>query len=30
MMGYGKNTPYTSLRGDADQWTVGAGIGYTF
>ncbi len=25
-----KRTPYTSLRGDADQWIGGAGIGYTF
>lgn len=30
MLNDGKDTPYTSLRGDADQWTVGAGIGYTF
>lgn len=30
MMNDGKRTPYTSLRGDADQWTVGAGLGYTF
>lgn len=25
-----RRTPLTSLRGDADQWVVGAGIGYTF
>ena len=25
-----KRSPFTSIRGDADQWTVGAGIGYTF
>jgi len=25
-----KRTPYTSLRGDADQWIGGAGIGFTF
>lgn len=30
MLGDGKNTPYTSLRGDADQWMVGAGLAYTF
>ena len=30
MLKDGKNTPYTSLRGSADQWTVGAGIAYTF
>lgn len=30
MLGDAKRTPYTSLRGDAGQWTVGAGIGYTF
>ena len=25
-----KRTPYTSIRGDDNQWTVGAGIAYTF
>ncbi|WP_334181900.1 MipA/OmpV family protein [Novosphingobium sp.] len=30
MLGDGKRTPYTSLRGSADQWTVGAGVAYTF
>lgn len=26
----GKNTPYTRIRGDADQWIGGLGVGYTF
>lgn len=26
----GKDTPYTSLRGQANQWTIGGGVGYTF
>lgn len=30
MLGDGKRTPFTSIRGDADQWTLGAGVGYTF
>ena len=30
MLNDAKNTPYTAIRGEADQWTVGAGIGYTF
>lgn len=30
MLGDAKRTPFTSVRGDADQWMVGAGIGYTF
>lgn len=30
MLGEAKRSPYTSLRGDADQWFAGAGIGYTF
>jgi outer membrane scaffolding protein for murein synthesis (MipA/OmpV family) len=30
MLGDAKRTPLTSIRGDADQWTVGAGLAYTF
>jgi Outer membrane protein V len=30
MLGDGKRTPYTSLRGEADQWLAGAGVAYTF
>lgn len=30
MLEDGKNTPYTRLRGDADQWIGGAGLAYTF
>lgn len=30
MLGEGKDTPYTSLRGSADQWTLGVGAAYTF
>lgn len=30
MLGDGKDTPYTAIRGSADQWFLGAGIGYTF
>jgi outer membrane scaffolding protein for murein synthesis (MipA/OmpV family) len=30
LMNDAKNTPFTSLRGDADQWLVGAGVAYTF
>lgn len=30
LQGDARRTPYTALRGDADQWLVGAGIGYTF
>lgn len=30
MRGDAKDTPFTSIRGDADQWFVGAGLGYTF
>lgn len=30
LLGDAKNTPFTSLRGDADQWIVAVGIGYTF
>ncbi len=30
MLGDGKDTPFTSIRGDADQWIGGIGIAYTF
>lgn len=30
LMGNAKRTPFTSIRGDADQWLIGAGLGYTF
>ena len=30
MINDASRTPYTSLRGDADQWTVAFGVGYTF
>lgn len=30
MLNDGKKTPYTRIRGDADQWIGGLGIGYTF
>lgn len=30
LLGDFKDTPLTSLRGDADQFSVGAGVGYTF
>lgn len=30
MQGDGADTPFTSIRGDADQWFIGAGLGYTF
>ena len=30
LMNDGKDTPLTSIRGSANQWLVGAGIGYTF
>lgn len=30
MLGDAKRTPFTSIRGDADQWMAAAGIGYTF
>ncbi len=30
MIGDAADTPYTSLRGDADQWTAALGIAYTF
>jgi MipA family protein len=30
MINDGKDTPYTSVRGKASQWTFGAGVAYTF
>lgn len=30
MLGDAKRTPLTSFRGDADQWTIGAGLAFTF
>ncbi len=30
MLGDAKRSPFTSIRGDADQWVAAAGIGYTF
>ena len=30
MLGDAKRTPLTSIRGDADQWTIGAGLAFTF
>lgn len=30
LLGDAKRTPFTRLRGDADQWLFGLGIGYTF
>ncbi|MXO91889.1 MipA/OmpV family protein [Pontixanthobacter aquaemixtae] len=30
LLGDAKNNPYTSIRGSADQFFVGAGLGYTF
>ncbi len=30
MLGDAKRTPYTSIRGSADQWFTAVGIGYTF
>lgn len=30
MLGDGKNTPFTSIRGSADQFSAAVGIGYTF
>ena len=29
LMNDAKATPYTSLRGDSDQWTLGLGLGHT-
>lgn len=30
VLGDAKRTPYTSVRGDADQWLAAVGVGYTF
>jgi outer membrane scaffolding protein for murein synthesis (MipA/OmpV family) len=30
MVGDARATPYTSIRGSANQWILGAGVGYTF
>lgn len=30
MQGDGARTPFTAVRGEADQWFLGAGLGYTF
>jgi outer membrane scaffolding protein for murein synthesis (MipA/OmpV family) len=30
MLGDAKRTPYTSIRGSADQWFAAVGVGYTF
>lgn len=30
MIGDAADSPFVAQRGDADQWTVGAGLGYTF
>lgn len=30
MLNDGKDTPFTSIRGDADQWVGGLGVAYTF
>lgn len=30
MLGDAADTPFTSIRGSADQWFIGAGVGYTF
>lgn len=30
MLGDGKRTPFTSIRGNADQWMAALGLGYTF
>ena len=29
-LGDSKDTPFTAMRGDADQWMGAIGIGYTF
>jgi outer membrane scaffolding protein for murein synthesis (MipA/OmpV family) len=30
LLGDAKDTPYTSIRGSSNQWTIGAGVAYTF
>lgn len=30
MLNDARDTPYTAIRGDADQWLAGAGVAYTF
>ena len=30
LLGDAEDTPFTSIRGDADQWFAAIGIGYTF
>ena len=30
LLGDAKNTPLTAIRGSADHWLIGAGLGYTF
>lgn len=30
MLGDAKDTPFTSIRGDASQWIIGGGVAYTF
>ena len=30
LLGEARRTPYTAIRGDADQWRIGLGLGYTF
>lgn len=30
MLNDGKDTPFTAIRGDADQWVFGGGVAYTF
>lgn len=30
MLGDAKRTPFTSIRGDADQWLIGGGLAFTF
>lgn len=30
MLGDAADTPFTSIRGDRDQWFLGAGLGFTF
>jgi outer membrane scaffolding protein for murein synthesis (MipA/OmpV family) len=30
LLGDAKDTPYTSIRGSSNQWSIGAGVAYTF